>query len=149
MSRISSMTVGLVLIFIGAQLTLIKSVVLTPTATQFLQEDFQTDSQPMFSDGTNQSQFLGGVFSGSYQSGNSGSDSNSVAGQSWPYYQTGSSGASGGNNAPSTQNSSYSSSMPSVPNIGPGRRLAPPRWTKWPPLFIGVVFFLHGVALRP
>ena len=140
MSRISAMTIGLVLIFIGAELTLVKSVVLSPTAHQFLQEDLQPNNEPIFTTGKKKSSSW---FSG-FSQGNQ-SYSNAGAGQSWPYYKTG----NGDSNTSSIQSSSFKSPLAKIENIGAGKRLAPPRWMKWPPLFIGIVFFLHGVALRP
>ena len=145
------MTIGLVLIFIGIQLTLVKSVVLTPTANQFLQEEFPQNNQPMISPGESPGKgFLGGLFGGSGPG-----KTDHQPGQTWPYYQSGSSqpgSAAAASSAPAFQNSSWQTPGTNPAPLGtiqPGKRMVPPRWMKWPPIFVGIVFFLHGAALRP
>ena len=41
MSKLSSMTVGLVFIFVGLQLMLVKSYTLSPTGSRFMQSEMQ------------------------------------------------------------------------------------------------------------
>lgn len=118
MSRISSMTVGLVLIFLGSQLYLVKSYLLTPTATQFVSEHFSSNKDSQFAspvltnsggllNGNNPQTFnnpwgsggTGNTIGGSsgWTGGNSGNGiiSSAPAGQKWPYYRTDNAGFNG------------------------------------------------------
>lgn len=164
MSRISSMTIGLVLIFLGAQLYLVKSYLLTPTATRFVQEHFSSNSDSQFatpnpgSNGlfTNSGSNSWGGNSWAANGNSSGSIGQAPAGQKWPYYQT--SGNAVGNTPGLFSNSSYQTPAASngIHQFGSmnagltngGKRFVPPRWIMWPALFMGAVFFLHGAALR-
>jgi len=165
MSRISSMTIGLVLIFLGAQLYLVKSYLLTPTATRFVQEHFSSNNDSMFAAPSLQGNGLltsngsgngGNGFSvGNWNAGNA-SIGQAPAGQKWPYYQTGSSSNAGqfansSFRSPATNGggvNTFGSGFNTAAVSGGGSRFVPPRWIMWPALFLGVVFFLHGVALR-
>lgn len=51
MSRISTMTIGFLMIFIGLQLNFVQTYVLTPKATQFWAERFETPESPANSNG--------------------------------------------------------------------------------------------------
>ena len=135
MSKLSSMTIGLVLIFVGLQLMMVKSYTLSPTGTRFMQQEMQTES-PQPNNG-------GGLFTGIFRS--SGQNNNaSQAGQSWPYYRASSASTS------ATGVPAYQASTSQTNNqwVGQTKKLAPPRWLAWPPLFLGIVLFLHGIALR-
>lgn len=125
MSKVASMTIGLVLIFMGAQFFMVKSYLLTPTATSFMAEHFNENSDSQFSS----------------EIGNLASNSPGPSAQSWPYYQSSQSSSAGG--VPSRFGSFVNSPPP-----GYQHRLVPPKWVTWPTLFMGVVFFLHGLALR-
>lgn len=120
------MTIGMVLILLGAQLFMVKSYLLTPTATSFMAEHFNKNNESRFSAGDS-----GGIAS-NLSPGNSS--------QSWPFYQSGQSGSS---SVPS-QFGSYTSSPPP----GYQHRLVPPKWVTWPALFVGVVFVMNGLALK-
>ncbi len=139
MSKLSSMTIGLVLIFLGIQLTMVKSYLLTPTATGMIQEDIDALNRGGAMAAKEES-----MFSGIFGSAPSASSPPASSGQSWPYYQSGNTNTGSG----SFQNSSWGGGSSDGKWIGPGKRMAPPRWVKWPPLFLGLVFFLHGLALR-
>ena len=142
MSKLASMTIGLVLIFLGLQLVLVKSWLLTPMATEFLEAE--GNGSAISSTQDKDDSLFGGIF------GSSGSGQPSIrqapAGQSWPYYQTN----SGNSAAPNFDNSSWRSESSAQDGqwLAPGKRFVPPRWLSWPPLFLGIVFFLHGLALR-
>ncbi len=130
MSRLASMTFGLILIFLGAQLYLVKSYLLTPSATRFMAEHMGKNSDSRFSSGTatgNPSAFPSAF---------------SQPGQSWPYYQTSQAGYS------SSTTPAQFASVPTFIPPGYQHRLVLPGWIMWPVLFVGVVFFLHGLALR-
>lgn len=153
MSRVSSMTIGLVLVFLGAQLFLVKSYLLSPTATRFAQEHFSANNGSRFAGGSTSNGWLDGWNGNVNQDGSS--ISNSRAGQSWPYYQAGNTGSGG--NGGVYQNSSYNSNSQSPGSslfasgnnsTGAGKRVVPPGWIMWPALFLGAIFFLHGAALR-
>lgn len=159
MSRTAAMTIGLVLIFIGVQLFMVKSYLLTPTATRFVEENFQNNNGSQFASGNNS----GGLFQSNKNSGGLFGDNGanqrsgelaSYPGQSWPYYNTNQSGQRAGNGSV-FQNSTYnppssfaSSSSKVILGNGQQRRFVPPRWIMWPALCLGAISFLHGVALR-
>ncbi len=127
MSKVAAMTIGLILIFMGIQLFMVKSYLLTPTATSFLAENFNQNGESRFS-------------------GNSpvnlGSSAPPQSAQNWPYYPTGQS-VSGSSAVPSRYGS-----YANMPPRGYQHRVVPPKWVTWPALFMGVVFFLHGLALK-
>ena len=82
-SKFASMTAGLVLILLGAQLYLVKSYLLSPSATRFMAEHFNQNHESRFSDR------VGASGSGNYNSNQqSATPSSSQPGQSWPYYST-------------------------------------------------------------
>jgi hypothetical protein len=144
------MTIGLVLIFLGLQLVIVKSWYLSPTAARFLREDLQGGNRLATGSGNDESLF-GGIFES--PSGRNNSIAGSPSGQSWPYYRS-SQGGNGGSaewNTGTYRNSSFSSESTAGTSgvVGSGQRIVPPRWVSWPPLFLGIVFFLHGLALRP
>jgi hypothetical protein len=131
-SKFASMTTGLVLMLIGAQLVLVKSYRLTPSATRFMAEHFSQNGE---------SQMTNPV------SGNALSSSSfNPSGQTWPYYKTIQGGSVPGSGA-ATVPAQLGSFVSRVPP-GYQARFAPPRWMMWPALFVGTVLFLHGLALR-
>ena len=136
MSKLSSMTIGLVLIFIGLQLMLVKSYTLSPTGTRFMQQELQTEAS--------QANNGGGLFTGIFRPSGQTNNSAPQAGQSWPYYRSSNASASNAR-VPAYQ---ASATQTSDQWLGQTKKLAPPRWLAWPPLFLGVVLFLHGLALR-
>ena len=97
MARINIMTIGLILVFLGAQFFFVRTYVLTPQASRFVAERLQDQSQ---------------------------------------ISQNGA--------APSYYRAAYN------PVVTPTtqKRISPPTWLCWPTLFLGVVLFLHGIALR-
>ena len=125
MSRTSAMTIGLVLIFVGIQLYVVQSYYLAPRTNRFLVENFGV--QP----GTQVDLSTVNPFSSASQ--------NTSPGQSWPYYQS-------ANSAPPVQQAVYNK-VASLASFGT-RRVTPPRWICWPILCLGVVFYLHGLAMR-
>lgn len=145
MSKLSSMTVGLVFIFVGLQLMLVKSYTLSPTGSRFMQQEMQAPNG-----GPAQQNNNGGLFTGIFRSSGQANNAASPAGQSWPYYQTGNASSSS-NSVPAFQASSWQNTSQAASSTnwnGQTKRLAPPRWLAWPPLFLGFVLFLHGLALR-
>lgn len=161
MSKVGSMTLGLVFIFLGVQLFLVKSYLLTPTATQMVNDYFNTDNGSQFANSassngglfTSNSNSSNGIFSNSSftkPQGNQGQMAR-YPGQSWPYYNS-AGGAGNGNAGNVFQSGSYASqsnSIKPVASISIGqKRFVPPKWIMWPALFLGTVFFLHGVALK-
>ena len=162
MSKTAAMTLGLVMIFVGAQLFLVKSWLLNPTATQIFNENFSENNTSIFS-GNNSGLTAGNSSSGSNSGGwfdnlfNSGTSTSGVAnstpsypGQSWPYYQTGNAGYNTGNTGVVSNGSYQRTSSPAVGRMDTtGRQLVVlPRWFMWPVLFLGAIFFLYGVSLR-
>ncbi len=203
MSRTLSMTAGLVLIFLGTQLFLVKSYLLTPSASQFMAEHFNSNNESRFALPNLQANNNGGQSFLTPQSGtqfNSGYNGNagytgngafnnassqfdggslnSYPGQSWPYYRsqggTGNSFSAPANDGGLFQNGTFSTpgvessgfnattngfnsgAIGQVANTGYftgtdgllRKRFVPPQWIMWPALFLGVVLFLHGAALR-
>lgn len=136
------MTVGLVLILLGTQLYLVKSYLLTPSATRFMAEHFNQNQDSQFSGQT------GGLSAGVMNPNQQSAASYSQPGQSWPYYRTAQSensyaSVSSGSAVPAR----LGSLTTSVPQ-GYQHRFVPPQWIMWPALFVGAVLFLHGLALR-
>ncbi len=125
MSRISAMTIGLVMIMIGAQLFVVRAYYLSPKTARFLAETFGDNGQYPGAESSIQS---------------NGFSTANRAGQSWPYYRSDSLGA-----APITQ---FASNRTAPATSYASQRMVPPRWLCWPIFFLGAVFFLHGVALR-
>ena len=142
MSKLASMTTGLVLILIGAQLYFVKSYLLTPSATRFVAENMSRNTDSRFSTGGG-SGGLGGAIGSPPVSNGSWVQ---PPGQKWPYYGTNNTGNGFGNasTTSSVQSASYGRAIPP----GYQHRVIPPQWIMWPSLFLGVVLFLHGLALR-
>lgn len=138
MSKFSSMTVGLVLILIGIQFFMIKSYLLTPSATRFMAEHMSQNTESRFSANAN------GQVANLTTPGTTGTWGQ--AGQQWPYYNTSSNTAVYGNASTIVpqRSTSYADTMPP----GYQHRIVPPQWIVWPALFLGTVLFLHGLALR-
>ena len=142
------MTVGCVLILVGVQLNLVESLVLTPTATGFLNERLTDPFETV------------PAVAGSFP-GNNANASNNV------YYAPQSNSR---NNYPfntpnytsrqlNTRTSAYSAgysggtlSAATGNNLSGGyfgsqRMITPPPWLCWPIIFLGGVTFLYGAAL--
>lgn len=150
MSRITSMTIGLVLIFIGAQFYLVKSYLLTPTATRFVQEHFNSNNGSRFTPASGPSSGWGSNGWTNWAGSGNQSISNAPAGQQWPYYRTdnASSGNGGIFSNSSFQRPAVGTGQHANAWFGPGTRFVPPSWIMWPAFFLGAVFFLHGAALK-
>lgn len=141
-SKFASMTIGLVLILAGAQLYLVKSYLLTPAATRFFAEHFSQNQDSQFSAQS------GGLTARTFNTSQPSAIPN-TPGQSWPYYPTAQTGNSFyGGNSNSAVPARFGSLVNSMPP-GHQQRFVPPQWFMWPALFIGVVLFLHGLALKP
>ncbi len=185
MSKVGSMTFGLALIFLGIQLFLVKSYLLTPTATRFVNDYFNSNNGSQFATtgpttlgngrllngGQSNGALSNAGFNGARQNtGNNplqfGSSNQGQLGrhpgQSWPYYSTNSGNNGAAFSGRPFQNSSFANSSVGMQGASPAsssasqvfpdgqirKRFVPPRWIMWPALFLGSVFFLHGVALR-
>ncbi len=124
MSRISLMTSGLVLLLVGVQLNLVDTLVLTRTATVFLNERM---SDPFESLEVDRGGFLG------------------LSSPSQRFSQN-----DYRSNTPRLFNAGFSSQKlaDAASYLGPQRTITPPPWLCWPVIFSGVVTFLYGAALR-
>jgi hypothetical protein len=112
------MTLGFVLIFVGIQLNLVETYVLTPRVSSFLSE--HASSNP--TDLANNDGLLGN--NSSYNS---------------PYYQASYPNGSGLLNRGNV-------AAPAI--FGRPKTITPPSWICWPVLFLGTVVFLHGFSMR-
>ncbi len=124
MRRTSVMTIGFVLIFIGIQLNLVKTYVLTPRFSNFLSVNAprnESDSLAI--------------------AGNPNFDRTNPAYNS-PYYQ-----ASFPRNAAANQQPVGLAPMMTQMSA-PARAVSPPNWFCWPVLFMGTVMLLHGISMR-
>ncbi len=120
MSRISVMTIGFLLIFIGIQLNMVESFQLTHQATRFWNEKIVDPASELVSDG-NYAQQAAWQQPSPYQS---------------PYFQ-----ASYASPVAGIPNQSG--------NVAGGEKtLTHPSWICWPVFFAGTVFFLHGLSMR-
>jgi hypothetical protein len=139
MSKLASMTIGLILVFLGSQLFLVKSYLLTPSATRFMAEHLSQNHDSRFSNAAPDGY------------GNTTGQNGAMyaqPGQAWPYYQTSQSGysmASASGNSVPARLGSFADVIPP----GYQYRFVPPQWIMWPAFFLGTVLFLHGLALRP
>lgn len=116
MRRTSIMTLGFVLIFVGIQLNLVETYVLTPRFSNFLMENAsQLDSQPL-------------VTSAAQNSNNPAYNS--------PYYQA----------AFPTRSREFNPPHSSAMGLGVPKTVSTPGWLCWPILFLGTVVFLHGLS---
>ena len=127
MRRTSVMTMGFVLIFIGIQLNLVETYVLTPRFSSFLSEHASPSQSPGFANGT--------------INPNSGFDptvaQNSI--QNSPFYQASYPGPPG--------NTALNGLNRTAPNFAAPKVVSPPNWLCWPILFLGTVVFLHGFSM--
>ncbi len=115
------MTLGFVLVFIGIQLNLVETYVLTPRVSNFLMENAPREDPQ----------------SASYSmSGNA----NNPAFNS-PYYQASYPG--GGSLANQQPTAGIGQTM-----LGTPKSFSPPNWLCWPVLFLGTVVFLHGLSVQ-
>ncbi len=141
MSRSPLMTVGILFILIGIQLSLVESFVLTPKATDFWNNRFNRyKHQTVPGDYVATSD---GYFRGANPPPRQNID---AARNSYPYstpsYQR----------YPNSRVPSYQSAYRQNPNAaafnGPQKMVTPPSWFTWPPIFLGSVLFLYGAATR-
>ncbi len=117
------MTSGLVLLLVGVQLNLVDTLVLTRTATVFLNERL---SDPFESLEVDRGGLMGLSPSPRFAQNN---------------YRS---------NTPRIFNAGFSSQKlaDAVSYLGPQKTITPPPWLCWPVIFSGVVTFLYGAALR-
>ena len=120
MSRTSTMTIGFLFVFLGLQLNLIETYVLTPNATKFWAERFELPDEQTAYNG--------------YNSTNYGTN------YSNPYAQAGY--QYGGS---PFQSSGFAANSP---RLMPTKQITPADWLCWPVIFLGVAFVLHGAAVR-
>lgn len=121
MSRTSVMTIGFLLIFLGIQLNMVESWVLTPQATRFWNErivDPASDLVTESGDGMPWQQQLASPFQSPYQQASWGS------------------------------NPAANSPFANAASGAAAKALAHPSWICWPVFFAGTVFFLHGLSMR-
>jgi hypothetical protein len=117
------MTSGLVLLLVGVQLNMVETLVLSRTATVFLNERL---SDPFESLEVDRGGFMGlNSPSQRYSQNNYGSKS------------------------PGFFNAGFSNQKlaDTVSYLGPQRTITPPPWLCWPIIFSGAVTFLYGAAL--
>ncbi len=127
MSRTATMATGFFLILAGIQLHLVESFTLTPRMSHFLNDRFAQDdlsAPPTLSTNVAAS----GDLSVPRQNYNS------------PYYQASYSQPNSGQLAPP-------SSIATFRDSGRGT-ITPPRWFRWPVLFLGAFLLLQG-AVKP
>lgn len=120
MRRTSIMTLGFVLIFIGVQLNLVETFVLTPRFSNFFSENGVAPSNgvalnPQLLNPANFDQY-------GRQAAN-------------PFYQA---SYPAGNSNPSFVPPAFSNQQ----------QISPPNWICWPVLFLGTVVFLNGLSMR-
>jgi hypothetical protein len=119
MRRTSAMTLGIVLVFIGLQLNLVDTYVLTPRFSNFFSANGQSENLTAFSPSTNLNQVDNGQFGSPFQQ------------------------------ASYSANSGLPNQLPTATNGLPGPRpISPPSWLCWPVLFLGTVVFLHGLSME-
>ena len=114
------MTIGILLLFVGLQLNLVESYVLTPRMTEFFSDKFSQDHAT------------------GYGPAGPIANANGYANGSSPYSQ-----ASYGSGQVSPVNRSSVQLTPSG-----NRVFQPPRWICWPVIFLGAVLFLNGALRR-
>ena len=145
MSRTSLMTWGLLLILVGVQFNLVESFVLTPRATEVWNNrwnGYPNETVP-----------------GDYQITSNGyfqsSNGNNFSNPNYRSPQTTSSTPYAMPNYQRFQNSSVPAYRASFGNPiagnrygGPQKMLTLPNWFCWPPIFLGSVLFLYGVASK-
>jgi hypothetical protein len=112
------MTLGFVLIFVGIQLNLVETFVLTPRVSSFLSEHASSNPNGLV-------------------------DSEGLLGQNTtynsPYYQTSYPNGGGQLNL---------NNVTTPINFGTPKTITPPNWICWPVLFLGTVVFLHGFSMK-
>jgi len=126
------MTLGFVLIFIGIQLHLVKTYVLTPRFSNFLSANAPLNEPPQMGPGLNQAFNMPNINPNNQPNSNYNS----------PYYQA----SYPGNNPAMNQPPIQPLAAPSI--TVPARTFSPPQWFCWPVLFMGTVLLLHGISMR-
>ncbi len=131
MRRTSTMTLGFLLIFIGIQLNLVETYVLTPRVSNFLTENggsrFNTNASVINPAGN-------GIVNVNPQFNRQPGIQNTPYNS--PYYQ-----------ASFPQAQSVPQFEP-IANVGPAKTFSPSKWLCWPVLFFGAVLLLQGFSLR-
>jgi hypothetical protein len=135
MRRISAMTLGFVLIFVGLQLHLVDTFVLTPRFSNLLSSGTTQFDGPQVPMNFNPNVNIQNPNQRIQQPFQSNEAYNS------PYYQASFTGNGQPINQPPIQ-----SLAPRV--TGPTRAVSPPGWICWPVLFFGTVMLLHGISMR-
>lgn len=139
MRRTSVMTMGFVFIFIGIQLNLVETYVLTPRFSSFLSEHTSPQQQGYVNGAVNPN--LGLVNPAVAQ--NNGLQNSA---QNSPFYQASYPGAQQVNSGINPLNSPVR--QPVLSNFAAPKIVSPPSWLCWPVLFLGTVVFLHGFSMR-
>ena len=129
MSRFSLMTWGVLLILIGVELNLVNSVVLTPRATKFLKN--KMSYSPFENEGS-------GASNGSFSFANGSND------QSYSNQGNERRGLFG----TTYQNVGFGISGDSPTGLAIQKKITPPSWYCWPPMFLGAVLFLFGAVRK-
>ena len=149
MSRTSLMTAGILLVLVGVQLNLVESYVLTPRATQAwdqrVQLNYDYEVVPGNYQATTNGYFRGSDIVTANSNGSQSIGSNFTTAQpnvlpySTPSYQRSS------QRVPAYQ-ASYAQPAVAGNYAGSQKMVTPPKWFCWPPIFLGSVMFLFGVA---
>jgi len=141
---------GLLLIFVGVELNLVNSVVLTPRASRFWESRL---SASPFEDGLGGTASSGSPFSRASQRtayGQSFSDQYGARNNfpfSTPSSRSYRNGSPFGNS--NFRSAGYDSSAvvgTVSTEFGDQKMITPPSWYCWPPIFLGAVLFLFGAA---
>ncbi|MFK7768839.1 MAG: hypothetical protein AB8B55_16585 [Mariniblastus sp.] len=136
MRRTSTMTMGFVLIFIGIQLNLVETYVLTPRFSNFLSEnralDLTGQTQSPF---MNQAAAVNSNRPMNFDPQLNANQNNPNAPYNSPYYQA------------SFANGQMVAPFSSAANLGQPKTFSPPKWLCWPALFLGAVLFLQGLSI--
>ena len=128
MRRTSIMTMGFVLIFIGIQLNLVETYVLTPRFSNFLSENGVSDPS------TGHPPTI--IPNGMVNLNNNNQQNIRNTPYNSPYYQA---------SFPQVQPPQFS---PVASLSGQAKTFSPPKWLCWPVLFLGAVLFLQGLAMQ-
>ncbi len=127
MRRTSTMTLGFLLIFIGIQLNLVETYVLTPRVSNFLTAN---GSSRFNSNASAINPASNGIVNVNPQFNRQPGIQNS------PY------------NSPYYQASFPQAQFEPIANVGPAKTFSPSKWLCWPVLFFGAVLLLQGFSFR-
>ena len=148
------MTIGFLLLFTGAQLSLVDSYVLTPRASKFWAEKMNS------SDGLIQTVYEDGYVPP--QSGLTGQQVLNPQSRLNPQSNFANNAYQSGYGGSPFQNTGYQAPFNANPILGsangpvaalsqgpyPPKRIIPPDWLCWPAICLGAVLFLYGAAFK-